>query len=59
LSPPDFRNEQEASAYEFTRQLTVAHRVDAETYARAEQTFGYKGLVDLCCSSACTWRPAR
>ena len=45
--PPDFRNEQEASAHEFTRQLIAAHRVDAATYARAEQAFGHKGLVDM------------
>jgi 4-carboxymuconolactone decarboxylase len=45
--PPDFRNEQEASAYEFTRQLIGRHRVDTETYARAEQAFGHKGLVDM------------
>jgi 4-carboxymuconolactone decarboxylase len=44
---PDFSNEQEASAFEFTRQLVGTHRVDAETYARAEQTFGHKGLVDM------------
>jgi 4-carboxymuconolactone decarboxylase len=44
---PDFRNEQEAIAHEFTRQLVNAHRVDADTYARAEQTFGHKGLVDM------------
>jgi 4-carboxymuconolactone decarboxylase len=45
--PPDFRNEQEASAYEFTRQLVHDHRIEPETYARAEQAFGHKGLVDL------------
>jgi 4-carboxymuconolactone decarboxylase len=45
--PPDFQNEQEESAYEFTRQLIGAHRVDAETYARADQAFGHKGLVDM------------
>jgi 4-carboxymuconolactone decarboxylase len=45
--PPDFRNEQEASAYEFTQQLIGEHRVEAETYARAEQAFGHKGLVDM------------
>ena len=45
--PPDFRNEQEATAHEFTRQLVDAHRVEADTYARAEQAFGHKGLVDM------------
>jgi 4-carboxymuconolactone decarboxylase len=45
--PPDFRNEQEASAHEFTRQLINAHRVEADVYARAEEAFGHKGLVDL------------
>jgi len=44
---PDFRNEQEAIAHEFTQQLVDEHRVDAETYTRAEQTFGHKGLVDM------------
>ena len=45
--PPDFRNEQEAIAHEFTRQLIGEHRVEAETYARAEHAFGHKGLVDM------------
>jgi 4-carboxymuconolactone decarboxylase len=45
--PPDFRNEQEARAHEFTRQLVGEHRVDATAYKRAEQAFGQKGLVDL------------
>jgi 4-carboxymuconolactone decarboxylase len=45
--PPDFRNEEEASAHEFTRQLVGEHRVDATTYRRAEQAFGQKGLVDM------------
>jgi 4-carboxymuconolactone decarboxylase len=45
--PPDFRNEQEAIAHDFTRQLVDRRRVDAETYARAEQAFGHKGLVDM------------
>jgi hypothetical protein len=30
---PDFRNEQEATAHEVTRQLVGAHRVEADTYA--------------------------
>jgi 4-carboxymuconolactone decarboxylase len=45
--PPEFRNEQEASAHEFTRQLVDEHRIDPETYARAELAFGHKGLVDM------------
>jgi 4-carboxymuconolactone decarboxylase len=45
--PPDFRNEQEAIAHEFTQQLVDEHRVDAETYARADHAFGHKGLVDM------------
>jgi 4-carboxymuconolactone decarboxylase len=45
--PPDLQSEQEASAYAFTWQLTHKHRIDADTYARAEQAFGYKGLVDM------------
>jgi 4-carboxymuconolactone decarboxylase len=45
--PPDLQSEQEASAYAFTWQLTNKHRIDADTYARAEQAFGHKGLVDM------------
>ena len=45
--PPDFRNEQEAIAHTFTRQLVVEHRVETETYARAQQAFGHKGVVDM------------
>jgi 4-carboxymuconolactone decarboxylase len=45
--PPDFRNEQEASAHEFTRQLVGAYRVDATAYRRAEQALGQKGVVDM------------
>jgi 4-carboxymuconolactone decarboxylase len=44
---PDFRNDQEATAHAFTRQLLGEHRVGADTYARAEQAFGSKGLVDM------------
>jgi 4-carboxymuconolactone decarboxylase len=44
---PDLPDEQEASAYEFTRQLTDEHRVEPETFARAEQAFGRKGVVDI------------
>jgi 4-carboxymuconolactone decarboxylase len=44
---PDFHNDQEAVAHEFTRQLIGWHRVSADTYARAEQAFGHKGLVDM------------
>jgi 4-carboxymuconolactone decarboxylase len=45
--PPDFHNEQEAVAHQFTRQLVGHHRVTADTYARAEQALGHKGLVDM------------
>jgi 4-carboxymuconolactone decarboxylase len=45
--PPDFRNDQEAIAHEFARQLISDHWVETETYARAQQTFGHKGLVDM------------
>jgi hypothetical protein len=31
--PPRLENEQEVSAFEFTRQLAYRHRVEAETYA--------------------------
>jgi 4-carboxymuconolactone decarboxylase len=44
---PDLASEPEAVAYEFARQLATQHRVDSETYARAERAFGDKGLVDL------------
>jgi 4-carboxymuconolactone decarboxylase len=44
---PDFHNDQEAVAHDFTRQLVGRHRVTADTYARAEQAFGHKGLVDM------------
>jgi 4-carboxymuconolactone decarboxylase len=45
--PPDLRNEQDETAYEFTRELVHDHRVEPETYARAEHAFGHKGLVDM------------
>jgi hypothetical protein len=45
--PPDFWNEQEAIAYEFTQQLLDQHRVETETFATAERLFGHKGLVDM------------
>jgi 4-carboxymuconolactone decarboxylase len=45
--PPDFRNDQEAIAHEFTRQLIGDHRVETDTYVRAEQAVGHKGLVDM------------
>jgi negative regulator of replication initiation len=45
--PPEFRNEQEAVAHRFTRQLVDHHRVDAHTYARAEQALGHRGVVDM------------
>jgi 4-carboxymuconolactone decarboxylase len=45
--PPDLDDEREATALEFTRQLTNEHRVEAETYRRATAAFGHKGVVDL------------
>lgn len=45
--PPDFRNDQEAMAHAFTRQLVGEHRVETATYARADQAFGHKGVVDM------------
>jgi 4-carboxymuconolactone decarboxylase len=45
--PPDFRNEQEAVAHRFTRQLVDHHRVDAQTFARAEHALGHRGVVDM------------
>lgn len=45
--PPDFRNEEEAVAHAFTCQLVAEHRVEAETYERAQRTFGHKGVVDM------------
>jgi 4-carboxymuconolactone decarboxylase len=44
---PDLPEEQEATAYEFTRQLAHEHQIDPKTYERAASTFGYKGLVDM------------
>jgi hypothetical protein len=45
--PPVLQDEQEASAYEFTRQLTDGHRIDPETYTRAAEAFGLKVVVDI------------
>ncbi len=45
--PPDLQSEQEASAHEFTWQLTRKHRIDPATYARAARAFGHRGLVDM------------
>jgi 4-carboxymuconolactone decarboxylase len=44
---PELEDEQEASAYEFTRQLAYEHRIDPEAYARAAEAFGPRGLVDI------------
>ena len=44
---PALSSEPEAAAYEFTRQLTRAHTVNADTYARASNAFGDRGLVDM------------
>jgi 4-carboxymuconolactone decarboxylase len=45
--PPDLPNQEEASAYEFTRQLVEEHRVDSRTYEAADRAFGPKALVDM------------
>jgi 4-carboxymuconolactone decarboxylase len=45
--PLDFEDAQEASAYAFTRELVEDQRVAPETYARAEQALGRRGLVDM------------
>ena len=45
--PPDFEDAQEASAYEFTRELVEDHRVASETYARADEALGHTALVDM------------
>jgi 4-carboxymuconolactone decarboxylase len=44
---PVFESEAEASAHDFTYQLTHAHRVDDETYARAARAFSEAGLMDM------------
>ncbi|MGI4790258.1 MAG: carboxymuconolactone decarboxylase family protein [Janthinobacterium lividum] len=44
---PEGLSEQEASAYEFTKQLAANHKIDSATYARASSAFGDKGLVDI------------
>lgn len=43
---PEFETGQEASAYDFTWQLTH-HAVDGATYARAAREFGQAGMVDM------------
>jgi 4-carboxymuconolactone decarboxylase len=45
--PPEFRNDQEAIAHAFTRQLVGEHSVETATYAEAQQAFGHKGVVDM------------
>jgi 4-carboxymuconolactone decarboxylase len=45
--PPELQDDQEACAYELTRQLIDEHRIDSDTYARAEEAFGHKALVDI------------
>lgn len=44
---PELESDQEASAYDFTWQLTHKHRVDPATYAFAANAFGSRGLVDM------------
>jgi 4-carboxymuconolactone decarboxylase len=45
--PPELEDSAEASAYEFTRQLTIEHKVESEAYAQAEHALGAKGMVDM------------
>ncbi len=44
---PDDLSDQEKIAQRYTRQLSAEHRVDADLYRAAEETFGKQGLVDL------------
>ena len=44
---PDNMKEDEAVVWEFTTQLRRDHNVDDAIYARALETFGEKGIVDL------------
>ncbi len=44
---PEGLSEQEAAAYEFSKQLAADHRIDPATHARAKAAFGDKGLVDI------------
>jgi 4-carboxymuconolactone decarboxylase len=44
---PDLPNQEEASAYEFTRQLVEEHRVDPQAYEAAERALGPRALVDM------------
>lgn len=44
---PEFDSELEASAYDFTHELTHTQRVGDATYARAVDAFGESGVVDM------------
>lgn len=44
---PEFESGAEASAYDFTRQLTHNHAVDDAAYSRSARDFGDAGLVDM------------
>ena len=44
---PEGVSDQEAAAYEFTRQLAAVRRADPDTYARAKAALGERGLVDI------------
>lgn len=44
---PEFDSEAEASAYDFTHELTHSHRVRDAIYARAVDSFGETGVVDM------------
>ena len=44
---PETLSIDESVAHEFTRSLVADHKVDQELYARAAETFGEKGVVDM------------
>jgi 4-carboxymuconolactone decarboxylase len=44
---PEFDSNMEASAYDFTHELTHTHRVGDATYAKAVDAFGETGIVDM------------
>jgi 4-carboxymuconolactone decarboxylase len=44
---PEFQEEAEAAAHQFTRQLVNDHRIGAQTYERAERLLGLRGVVDM------------
>jgi 4-carboxymuconolactone decarboxylase len=44
---PEFDDQSEASAYDFTWQLTHNHAIDNATYLRAAREFGQAGIQDM------------